>query len=189
MKKKLLLVVLALAIALPLAGLAADVPETPETEAPATWYGPRWRQNAPATPPTGFVDENNDGVCDNCGNTQGANPDAPGFADEDNDGVCDNLGTTQQGQGRLQMMRIRMQQMQGRMQQMQGRMQQQGRGANMQGRHTMRGRMQQQGMGRGMARGAQGNAQGPNYQDENNDGVCDHRTAPAQRKFGPGRRW
>ena len=40
---------------------------------------------------TGFVDADNDGVCDNAksGNCQYANQ-AGGFVDADNDGVCDN---------------------------------------------------------------------------------------------------
>lgn len=40
----------------------------------------------------GFVDEDGDGVCDNCGTGRG-----PGFVDEDGDGVCDNCGN---GRGR-----------------------------------------------------------------------------------------
>ncbi len=37
-----------------------------------------------ATEAGNFVDENNDGICDNRANCQGQN-----FVDEDNDGVCD----------------------------------------------------------------------------------------------------
>ena len=44
-----------------------------------------------------FVDEDNDGVCDNFGTgAQGGNGNGNGganFVDEDNDGVCDNFGT------------------------------------------------------------------------------------------------
>ena len=36
----------------------------------------------------GFVDADNDGVCDNRGSGSGA-----GFVDADNDGVCDNRGS------------------------------------------------------------------------------------------------
>ena len=74
-------------------------------------------------------------------------------------------------------MRGRMQQMMGRMQEMRGRMQQMmGRGQNAQGRG--------QGM---MGRSVQGNAQGSNYLDANNDGVCDYYNGNTQRNFGHGR--
>ncbi len=43
---------------------------------------------------TGFVDEDGDGVCDNCNSGQGM-----GFVDEDGDGVCDNCGSGQGGSG------------------------------------------------------------------------------------------
>jgi len=175
MKKNLLILTLALLIALPVLGLAADLtpvttPETQTAEATAApiLYGPRWRQNAtPATtiPQTGYVDADNDGICDNCGNALGTNPDAPNYVDENKDGVCDHFGTDEQGQ-RL-----------GRMQQMMGRMQ------NLQGRSR-----QAQGRGQGMmGRGVQGNAQGQNYADANNDGVCDNFGTDTQRNFGPGR--
>jgi hypothetical protein len=47
-----------------------------------------------------FVDDNGDGICDNCGSgsrgamngNQGAN-----FVDEDGDGICDNCGTGSRG--------------------------------------------------------------------------------------------
>jgi hypothetical protein len=49
----------------------------------------------------GFVDEDGDGVCDNCGAGQGqGRGNGAGFVDEDGDGVCDNYGVGQQGQGR-----------------------------------------------------------------------------------------
>ncbi len=198
MARKLLLLSLVLTIALPLMGLAAETtPETtpevtPQTETPAVQYGPRWRwttpDTTPATPPAArYADENNDGVCDNCGQTPGTNEDAPGYVDEDKDGVCDNLGTAQQGQaGRMQAMRGRMQHMQGRMQQMQGRGM---------GRRGMQGNMQGRGQGM-MQQGRQGNVQGSNWQDSNNDGVCDHRDAQQpqwqqrqQPGGGPGRNW
>lgn len=44
----------------------------------------------------GYVDENGDGVCDNCTNGQGA---CPGYADADNDGICDNYGSGACGTG------------------------------------------------------------------------------------------
>jgi hypothetical protein len=164
MKKNLLILTLALLVALPVLGLAADLTPvtTPETQTAAPiLYGPRWRQNAaPATtaPQTGYVDADNNGICDNCGNALGTNPDAPNFIDENKDGICDHFGTDEQGQrlGRMQGMRGRIQQMMGR----------------------------GQGM---MGRGIQGNVQGQNYADANNDGVCDNFGTDTQRNFGPGR--
>ena len=178
MKKNLLILTLALLVALPVLGLAADLTPatTPETQTAAPiLYGPRWRQNAtPATtvPQTGYVDADNDGICDNCGNVQGTNPEAPGFIDGNKDGICDHFGTDEQGQrqGRMQTMRGHMRQTIGRMQNLQGRSRQaQGRGQGM------------------MGRGVQGNAQGQNYADANNDGVCDNFGIDTQRNFGPGR--
>ena len=179
MKKNLLILTLALLIALPVFGLAAEAttpatPEVLETETtPTAPYGRqngrRWNQTAPGTtvPQSGFVDADNDGVCDIFGNEQGKNPDAPNFLDENKDGICDHFGTDQQGQG------VRsMQAMRGRMQQMMGRRQNaQGRGKGM--------------MDRGQQ--GQGNVQGRNYADANNDGVCDHFGTDFQRNFGPGR--
>ncbi|MHC1787809.1 MAG: hypothetical protein AB9880_12200 [Christensenellales bacterium] len=177
MKKKLLVLMLALMMLLPLLGLNAETVPTPQadpTPAPTTGipYGPRWRWNtAPDanTPETGYIDANGDGLCDNCGQEAGKNPDAPGFLDEDKDGVCDHFGTAGQGQGGWQGMRGRMQQMMGRMQTMRGRMQ------NAQGR--MGGLDWSQGQGR---MGGQGQAQGqawqtqcPNFVDADGDGVCD----------------
>ena len=174
MKKNLIALTLALLIALPVLGLAADVtaPVTPEAQAV---------QTAPETtaPRTGFVDADKDGICDNCGAEQGKNTEAPNYIDENKDGVCDHFGTDAQGQGqgRMQAMRGRMQQMMGRMQQMQGRMQNaRGRGQGMMGPNQ-----QIQGQG------TQGNAQCPNYADANNDGVCDNFSNDLQRNFGPGR--
>ena len=195
MKKNLIALTLALLMALPVLGLAADVtaPVTPEVQATQTaplggQYGRRWNQTAPETtaPQAGFVDAYKDGICDNCGAEQGKNTDAPNYIDENKDGICDHFGTDTQGQGqsRMQAMRGRMQQMMGRMHQMQGRMQQ------------MMGRMQNaQGRGQGMmgpnqqaqVQGAQGNAQCPNYADADNDGVCDNLGTDLQRNFGPGR--
>ena len=177
MKKNLMILTMALMIALPVFGLAADAatPAAPEVQAAETTpvtplggqFGRRWNQTNPDTtvPQAGFVDADGDGVCDTCGNAQGTDPDAPNYIDENKDGVCDRFGTDEQGQG------------QGRMQEMRGRMQQtMGRGQNAQGRG--------QGM---MGRGVQGNAQGSNYLDANNDGVCDHYNGNTQRNFGHGR--
>ena len=197
MKKNLLILTLALLIALPVFGLAAEATtpaatEVLETETtPVAPYGGqngrRWNQTAPGTtvPQSGYVDDDNDGVCDICGNEQGKNPEAPNFLDENEDGVCDHFGTDQQGQGArdLQAMRGRMQKMMGRMQQMMGRMQNaQGRMQGMMGRGQ---RGQDDFQGRGQQ--GQGNVQGRNYADTNNDGVCDHFDLDTQRNFGPGR--
>ena len=185
MKKNLMILTMALMIALPVFGLAADAetPAAPEVQAaemtPVTplggQYGRRWNQTNPDTtvPQAGFVDADGDGVCDTCGNAQGTDPSSPNYIDENKDGVCDRFGTDEQGQGqgRMQEMRGRMQQMMGRGQEMRGRMQQMmGRGQNAQGRG--------QGM---MGRGVQGNAQGSSYLDANNDGVCDHYNGNTQR--------
>ena len=191
MKKNLMILTMALMIALPVFGLAADAatPAAPEVQAAETTpvtplggqFGRRWNQTNPDTtvPQAGFVDADGDGVCDTCGNAQGTDPDAPNYIDENKDGVCDRFGTDEQGQGqgRMQEMRGRMQQMMGRMQEMRGRMQQtMGRGQNAQGRG--------QGM---MGRSVQGNVQGSNYLDADNDGVCDHYNGNTQRNFGHGR--
>lgn len=173
MKKTLVILVMALLIALPVFGLAA------ETAAPVQ-YGPRWRQNTPAVPAdpatpadpqTNYVDADNDGICDNCGLAQGQNPDAPGFTDADGDGVCDHLGTAMQrrfAMGSRQMMR----------------------GRSM---HKRAARQGQQMPGRGL----QGTAQGQNYVDADNDGVCDNlgtapmlqkQQRPGQGTFGPAQR-
>lgn len=179
MKKNLLILTLALLIALPVFGLAADaatpvVPEAQTSEPAVTTplggqYGRRWNRNTPdtAVPQAGYVDADNNGLCDNCGNEQGKNTDAPNYLDENKDGVCDHFGTDQQGQG------------QGRMQGMRGRMQQiKGRAQNAQGRgQGMMGRNQQ----------GQGSVQGQNYADANNDGVCDNLGGNTQRNFGRGR--
>jgi len=191
MKKNLMILTMALMIALPVFGLAADAATlaAPEVQAAETTpvtplggqYGRRWNQTNPDTtvPQAGFVDADGDGVCDTCGNAQGTDPSSPNYIDENKDGVCDHFGTDEQGQGqgRMQEMRGRMQQMMGRMQEMRGRMQQMmGRGQNAQGRG--------QGM---MGRGVQGNVQGSNYLDADNDGVCDHYNGNTQRNFGHGR--
>ncbi|MHC1787469.1 MAG: hypothetical protein AB9880_10450 [Christensenellales bacterium] len=169
MKKNLIILSLALLIALPVFGLAADAatPAAPEVRAAETTplggqYGRRWNQTAtPDTtaPQTGFVDANGDGLCDNCGSEQGKNTKAPNYIDENKDGVCDHFGTDQQGQGKG-----------GRAQNAQGR----GRG--------MRGHRQG-----AQGREVQGNIQGQNYADANNDGVCDNFGSSVQRNFGHGR--
>ena len=191
MKKNLMILTMTLMIALPVFGLAADAatPAAPEVQAAETTpvtplggqFGRRWNQTNPDTtvPQAGFVDADGDGVCDTCGNAQGTDPSSPNYIDENKDGVCDRFGTDEQGQGqgRMQEMRGRMQQMMGRMQEMRGRMQQtMGRGQNAQGRG--------QGM---MGLGVQGNAQGSNYLDADNDGVCDNLDSNANRSFGHGR--
>ena len=191
MKKNLMILTMALMIALPVFGLAADAatPAAPEVQAAETTpvtplggqFGRRWNQTNPDTtvPQAGFVDADGDGLCDTCGNAQGTDPSSPNYIDENKDGVCDRFGTDEQGQGqgRMQEMRGRMQKMMGCMQEMRGRMQQtMGRGQNAQGRG--------QGM---MGRGVQGNAQGSNYLDANNDGVCDYYNGNTQRNFGHGR--
>lgn len=177
MRKTLVILVMALLIALPVFGLAAELPAAPDAETaapPAVQYGRRWRQTTPAEPAvpatpaaprTGYVDADNDGVCDNCGQAQGQNPNAPGFTDADGDGVCDHLGSARQrrfAMGSRQMM-------------MGGR-----------GQHRRPFGNAQQMPGKGM-RGAQ---QGSNYADSDNDGVCDNMgTGPMQNRrpgsFGP----
>lgn len=112
MKKTLLMLMLALALTLPLFGLA-EAAAAPETEVPAKetftppggQYGRRWNTpgaNMPVPPQANrFTDEDNDGVCDLCGNEPGKNTQAPGFVDENQDGVCDHYGTDEQYQGRM----------------------------------------------------------------------------------------
>lgn len=170
MKKKLIVLSLALMLALPVLGLAGETDAQAPNELPAV--GRRWRWNPPTsstpteTPAPGFVDENNDGICDVCGQQQGTNPNAPGFVDENKDGVCDHLGTDQQGQNnlrnRLHAKRARMQQAQGG----RGRQQQPGRNAAGQapGRNTVQGR---------------------NYQDGNKDGVSDNLSTQRQQRQQP----
>lgn len=163
MKKNLMILTMALMIALPVFGLAADAttPAAHEVhEAETTPTNPDT-----TVPQAGFVDADGDGACDTCGRVQGTDPSSPNYIDENKDGVCDHFGTDEQGQ------------VQGRMQEMRGRMQQMmGRGQNTQGR------------GQGMkGRGVQGNVQGRNYADADNDGVCDNLGSDAGRSFGHGR--
>ncbi len=167
MKKNLMIFTLALLIAMPVFGLAAVTVPTaaPEVQtADATpadpfsrQYGRRWNQVAPDTtgPAASFVDADGDGVCDNCGNALGTNPDSPNHIEENKDGVCDHLGTDEQGQGHMQAA--------------------QGRGQDMRGHHQ-----QAQGLR------VQGNAQGKDYADANNDGVCDNLGSNGQKAFGRG---
>ena len=168
MKKNLMILTMALMIALPVFGLAADAatPAAPEVQAAETTpvtplggqFGRRWNQTNPDTtvPQAGFVDADGDGVCDTCGNAQGTDPDAPNYIDENKDGVCDHFGTDEQGQGRMQGMQRRSRGMKVRNQQPQGK-------------------------------GVQGNAQGQNYADANSDGVCDNYNSNTQQNFGHGR--
>lgn len=162
MKKALIFLMMALLL-LPVAGLAEDAPpaETPQAGAPAapTSRGCGWRRGAPqGAPGSRFTDENNDGVCDACGQTPAQDDAAPGFADEDGDGVCDHRAAgRRQGRG---------------MGRMRGPMQ------------GMRGRMQGRGMGRTGQRG-QGVRQGRNFVDANGDGVCDNLNDNAVRGVRP----
>jgi hypothetical protein len=103
MKNRTLSLILALGLALPVLGLAAA------TDSSIT---------IPAAEVNGsnYADENNDGICDNCGTAlqgtgrgQGvngyrmnANTAGSNYVDENNDGICDNCGTTLQGTGRGQ---------------------------------------------------------------------------------------
>ena len=175
MKKTLLILAMALLIALPALGLATDLPAPTETEAPAATeteapaatnaplgrqYGRRWQQANPeaAQPSPGFVDENKDGICDNCGTAEGQNPQAPGFVDENKDGVCDHYGTDEQRQNQGQR------------------------------RHAgMRGRGMQKRSPMGQQRGRQGSVQGPNWADANGDGICDNFRGGRQGQGGQGR--
>ena len=173
MKKNILILALALLIALPVFGLAAEAATAPaeETQTVTPYggqYGRRWNQNpetATQIPPqAGFADENGDGACDLCGNEQGGNAKGPNFTDADGNGVCDHLGTDQQGQafGRGQMLR--------------------GQGRNKRSFGQAQGMMaRRQAM---MGRGPMGNTEGRNYVDADYNGVCDNLgTAPS---FGPG---
>ena len=46
-----------------------------------------------------YVDEDNDGICDNKGENRIGNGVGAGFVDEDNDGICDNKGENCTGNG------------------------------------------------------------------------------------------
>ena len=46
-------------------------------------------QDSTTTPTTGFVDANNDNICDNAGNCSYKDQ-AGGFVDADGNGICDN---------------------------------------------------------------------------------------------------
>ncbi len=165
MKKNALIFALALLIALPIFGLAAEAATAPALEpqsAPTTalggQYGRRWNQvPAQNDPQNGFVDADSDGLCDLCGNEQGKNTGAPNFVDSDLNGVCDHFGTELQGQGNA------------RMQAASG---------------FSRGMMAK---GNAQQAGGRGNPQGQNYIDENNDGQCDIFAAGGQRNPGRGR--
>ena len=132
MKKKLIVLSLALMLALPVLGLAGETDAQAPNELPAV--GRRWRRN----PPTSSTPTETS---------------APGFVDENKDGVCDPLGTDQQGQNnlrnRLHAKRARMQQAQGG----RGRQQQPGRNAASQapGRNTVQGRNYQDGNNDGVS--------------------------------------
>ena len=71
------IVLLALMLSLPILSVAGFAQGPANGQAPA------------------FVDENGDGVCDNCGQMMRGNGRGRGaaFVDENGDGVCDNYGT------------------------------------------------------------------------------------------------
>ena len=54
-----------------------------------TIMGLAFAQDSETVPATGFIDADNDGVCDNAGDYPYRDQ-AGGFADADGDGVCDN---------------------------------------------------------------------------------------------------
>lgn len=170
MTKKLFTLLLALALALPILGLAAEaLPEAaPADDAldAAPWGGQRGRY-ARRAPRTGYLDQNNDGICDNCGQAQGQDPDVPGFVDEDKDGVCDNCGAAQQAQAGRQGRR-------GGMMRGFGRGQAQGRGFLDEDKDGVCDHSAAGGQGQGFGRGCCG-GQG--------------RLAPGQRNARPGRQW
>lgn len=99
MKKNLIVIALALLIALPIIGLAAEtatLPETTQTSPLGGQFGRHNNQtNKQVARQSAYVDENNDGVCDVCGNVSGTNTQTPGFADLNCDGVCDTCGNVQ----------------------------------------------------------------------------------------------
>jgi len=115
MKIRTLILVLALSLVLPIFGLAASVTDVTETSIAnptvetvtrnGAQLGRRWNTStSQGTVGSYFVDENNDGVCDNCGLThpeagQGLNTACENFVDANNDSVCDNFGTAAQGAG------------------------------------------------------------------------------------------
>ena len=106
-KKNLIILTLALLLALPLFGLAADaaIPGTHTVQAaPLGGQNSRRRSRTPQTPaiPQGsFVDADNDGNCDICGLEPGEHTASPNYTDENKDGVCDHCGTSAgQGSGR-----------------------------------------------------------------------------------------
>lgn len=51
-------------------------------------------QGAETAPTTGFVDDDNDGICDNAGDCP-YKEQAGGFVDADGDGICDNAANCQ----------------------------------------------------------------------------------------------
>jgi hypothetical protein len=100
-KKALLIVVLVAALMVLIVPLAVEA------------AGPRGQ----GTPGAGFVDENGDGICDNCphagyGHHYGfVDADGDGvndnFVDEDGDGICDHLEAGGLGMGRHRGMGMR----------------------------------------------------------------------------------
>lgn len=185
--KKTLTLLLVLLLMLPLFALGAEDTTAPPSTPPAqTKTNPaglpwgqgqrgRWYQNTQPENPTQPAEP--------------VKPFAPGanFVDENNDGVCDSCGMNQAMARRVQQMQGMRSRMQGRRGNMPGMM---GKGRMAIG-PVMRN-SQQQVPGRFGAQQQEGIFQGPNYVDENKDGVCDHlqdgaKPAPSYRNGGPGR--
>lgn len=183
MKRTILLLLALLVLTLPLLSLAQETaaPEataaptqSPEEESTKRPWGPRRGMRFGQAQPPAFVDENEDGVCDFCGQATGDSASTP----TEQEGFTPPAAMQQ----RRQMMRGRM--MQGQMPMMQRRMQ-------MMRSQMLRGCMAG---GQGFQQAPQG--QGPQFQDQDQDGICDHfqtfknqQNAPAsrpgmQRRFG-----
>jgi len=56
-------------------------------------------QNSETAPTTGFIDADNDGICDNAGDCP-YKEQAGGFVDADSDGICDNAANCPMHQNR-----------------------------------------------------------------------------------------
>lgn len=134
MLKRLMLLALVMALLLPSLAMAEEAAtnDPQATQAPSLTQGGgrRWRQQ-PAQPDnqeakSRYVDENQDGICDNCGQQPGSNTKAPGFVDADGDGLCDHLSEAGQRKGNMMPGQGRRGQGRGKMQG-QGRHQRQGR--------------------------------------------------------------
>lgn len=115
MKKLAILLVITLMFTFALTALAEDATQTlktsPEVTRPATPFGMRrgWRFQQDSMPPaSNFTDKDNDGLCDNCGQTPGQNPQAPNFTDENQDGVCDHFNDGSMTQNHMRFMHRQM---------------------------------------------------------------------------------